>query len=223
MSLGNGFDGFDRVDGETGTVEKPTHAGFLQSTSVPSAKTPPEIGMRMTVVAAVGAAALVVNVGCGGGYDNTGPSGNSNIPCTISITGAAAIAGTYSCLSTPITVWVPSTNSTAVNVSSPGTKSIIGLFVFAGKPAGGATYSSVNSAGLQSYGFIVNVGNASWEFSAGQQAAPLGSGTLTFTTVAPLAANANGSVYDAHGTMDANLVPSPGTTATGNATLHVVF
>ena len=179
--------------------------------------------MRMTVGVAVGAAALVVNVGCGGGYDNTGPSGNSNAACTISITGAAAIAGTYTCSSAPVTIWVPSTNSTVVNVSSPGTKSIIGLFAFAGKPTAGASYSSVNSSGLQSYGFIVNVGTATWEFSAGQQAVPLGSGTLTFTTVAPLAANANGSVYDAHGTMDANLVPSPGTTATGNATLHVVF
>ncbi len=178
--------------------------------------------MRMTVAVGIGLATLVVNVGCGGGYD-TGPSGISNAPCNISITGAAAIAGTYSCLSTPLTVWVPSTNSSAVNISSPGTKSIIGLFVFAGKPAAGATYNSANSTGLQSYGFLVNVGTATWEFSAGQQLTPLGSGTLTFTTVTALTANANGSVYDAHGTMDANLVPSPGTTATGNATLHVVF
>jgi len=178
--------------------------------------------MPMTVATAIGAAALVLAVGCGGGYDNTGPSGNSN-PCTISITGAAAIAGMYNCSTTPITVWVPSTNSTAVNVSSSGTKSIVGLFVFAGKPTAGATYNSANSAGLQSYGFVVNIGTATWEFSAGQQLTPLGSGTLTFTTVAPLGSNANGSVYDAHGTMDANLVPSPGTTATGNATLHVVF
>ena len=169
----------------------------------------------------VGAAALLATIGCGSS-DGTGPN-NSNPLCTITISGATAIAGTYTCVQAPITLWVPSTNTSAVTVNISGTKSITGLFVFSGKPTAGATYQSTNSAGLQSYGFVVSVGSATWEFSAGQQSAPLGSGTLSFTSVDPLAANVNGSVFDAHGTMDANLVPSPGTTATGNATLHVVF
>lgn len=143
--------------------------------------------------------------------------------CAITITGAAAIAGSYTCTSSPITLYVPTTNTGALNVSVSGSKSIAGLFAFFGEPTAGTTYSSANSAGLQSYGVLVTVGTASWEFSAGAQAAPLGSGTLTFTTVGAASIGSTGTLYNAHGTLDATLVPSPGTTASGNAMLHVEF
>jgi hypothetical protein len=111
-----------------------------------------------------------------------------------------------------------------VNLNVSGTPSISGLFVFSGQPTANHLYSSdTNSPGLQSYGFIVTVGKSTWEFSAGQSATVLGSGSLTFSSVAASSTGSTGMTYDAHGTIDANLVPSPGTPASGNATMHIDF
>jgi hypothetical protein len=176
--------------------------------------------MRKAVVLGVAAVGWLILASCG---DSTGPSTNANAPCTITITGATAIAGAYTCSQTPVTIWVPNTNVGAISVNMSGSTSITGLFVFSGVPTAGTTYTSANSAGLQSYGIIVTVGSASWQFSAGQQFAPLGSGSLTFATVAQTTSGTSGSTYTTHGTMDASLVPTPGTTASGSATMHIVF
>ena len=150
--------------------------------------------------------------------DSDGP------PCTITITGAAAIAGTYTCSQRAVAIWLVATNLGAVSLNITGSKSITGLFVFPGEPTAGATYTTEkNPANLQSYGFIVSAGTATWEFSAGQSKTPLGSGTLTFSSVAAGPAQASGTTYIVHGTVDGSLVPSPGTTATGSATMHVDF
>jgi hypothetical protein len=155
--------------------------------------------------------------------DGLGPSADATTACTITISGATAIAGAYSCSQPPVTIWVTSSNVGAISLNISGSKSITGLFVFTGVPTAGTTYTSANSAGLQSYGILVTVGSASWQFAAGQSFAPLGSGSLTFTTVAPATSGSSGSTYTAHGTMDASLVPAPGTTASGDATMHIVF
>ena len=144
--------------------------------------------------------------------------------CTITITGAATIAGTYTCPQPAVTIWVSSTNVGAVSLNISGTKSLTGLFVFPGQPTAGVTYSTdKNPANLQSYGFIVTVGTATWEFSAGQQKTPLGSGSLIFSSVAANPPGTAGTTYATHGTIDASLVPTPGTTASGNATMHIDF
>lgn len=176
--------------------------------------------MHKAVVLGFAAIGWPMLASCG---DSLGPSTNANAGCTITITGASAIAGAYACSQTPVTIWVPSTNVGAISLNISGSTSVTGLFVFSGAPTAGATYTSANSAGLQSYGIIVTVGSATWQFSAGQQFAPLGSGSLTFTTVAQATSGSSGSTYTAHGTMDASLVPTPGTTASGNATMHIVF
>jgi hypothetical protein len=163
---------------------------------------------------------VLATTGCLG---STGPD-NSDPPCTITITGAAAIAGTYTCSQRAVAIWVAGTNVGAVSLNTSGTKSIAGLFVFPGQPTAGATYSTdKNPANLQSYGFIVSAGSATWEFSAGQSKTPLGSGTLSFSSVAAGPAQTTGTAYIVHGTIDGNLVASPGTTATGTATMHVDF
>lgn len=165
-------------------------------------------------------AALAV-AGCKGLGD---PSGSSDPQCTITITGATAIAGTYTCSQPAVSVWVSQTNVGAVSVNISGSKSISGLFAFTGKPSTGVTYSTETSAStLQSYGFIVTVGAATWEFSAGQQKTPLGTGSLVFSSVSAIATTTAGTSYTTHGTIDAALVPSPGTTATGSAAMHVAF
>ena len=124
--------------------------------------------------------ACVATAGCG-----LGPTENSDAACTITITGAAAIAGTYTCPQPAVAIWVAVTNVGAVSMNISGTKSITGLFVFPGQPTAGVTYSTdKNPANLQSYGFIVSVGSSTWEFSAGQQKTPLGSGSLIFSSVA---------------------------------------
>ena len=70
----------------------------------------------------------------------------------------------------------------------------------------------------------MNSGTASWEFTGGLQVgAPLGSFALKFTSIAVSASSASGTAYTAHGTLDANLVPGPGTSATGTATMHITF
>ena len=176
--------------------------------------------MDKAVVLGFAALGWLILASCG---DSMGPSTNANAACTITITGATAIAGAYTCSQTPVTIWVPSTNVGATSVNISGSTSITGLFVFSGAPTAGTTYTSANSAGLQSYGIIVTVGSAKWEFSAGQQLAPLGSGSLTFTTVAQATSGTTGATYTTHGTIDASLVPSPGTTASGNATMRIVF
>ena len=144
--------------------------------------------------------------------------------CTITITGAAAIAGTYECSQRAVAIWLVTTNVGYVSLNISGTTSITGLFAFPGQPTTGTTYTTEkNPATLQSYGFIVSVGASTWEFSAGQSKTPLGNGTLTFSSVASGPAQATGTSYIVHGTIDGNLVPSPGTQATGTATMHVVF
>ena len=150
--------------------------------------------------------------------DSEGP------PCTVTITGASEIAGTYTCPQRAVAIWLASTNVGAVSINVSGTKSISGLFVFPGQPTAGATYTTEkNPASLQSYGFIVTAGTSTWEFSAGQSKTPLGSGTLTISSVSAGPPQASGTAYIVHGTVDGSLVPSPGTTATGNATMHVEF
>ena len=89
--------------------------------------------------------------------DSTGPSTNANAPCTITITGATGIAGAYTCSQTPVTIRLPSTNVGATSVNISGSTSLTGLFVFSRVPTAGTTYSSANSAGLQSYGIIVTL------------------------------------------------------------------
>jgi hypothetical protein len=144
--------------------------------------------------------------------------------CTITISGAAAIAGTYTCSQPAVSIWVASTNVGAVSLNIASAKSITGLFVFPGQPTVGVTYSTEkNPANLQSYGFIVAVGTSTWEFSAGQQKMPLGSGSLTFSSVVAGLPGTSGTTFVTHGTIDANLVPSPGTPASGNATMHIDF
>src|SRR6476620_9404449 len=96
--------------------------------------------------------ACLMSTGCS---DGLGPSESANKACTVTIAGPSAIAGTYTCTSDPITLWVPNTNVGALNISISGGTAITGVFVFTGPPTSGATYSSANSAGLQSYGFIV--------------------------------------------------------------------
>ena len=162
----------------------------------------------------------LVTGGCLGttSADRDGPA------CTITITGATAIAGTYTCSQRAVAIWLANTDVGAVSLNITGAKSITGLFVFPGQPTTGATYTTEkNPANLQSYGFIVSAGAAKWEFSAGNSKPPLGSGSLTFSSVAAGPAQATGTTYIVHGTVDGNLVPSPGTTATGNATMHVEF
>ena len=169
---------------------------------------------------ALAVVACIAMAGCG-----LGPTESSNKTCTITITGAPAIAGTYTCAQRAVALWLVSTNVGAVSLNlSGGTKTITGLFVFPGQPIAGATYSTdKNPANLQSYGFIVTAGTSTWEFSAGQSKTPLGSGTLTISSVSAGPPQASGTAYIVHGTVDGSLVPSPGTTATGNATMHVEF
>jgi hypothetical protein len=165
---------------------------------------------------------LLLTLAAAGCLGSTDPSADP--PCTVTITGAPAIAGTYTCSQRAVAVWVPTTNATVVAVNISGSKSITGLFALPGQPTAGATYSTDKTpANLQSYGFIVTVGTASWEFSAGQQKTPLGSGSMTLSSVSAGPAQASGTAYIVHGTVDGNLVPSPGTPATGNATIHVDF
>lgn len=151
--------------------------------------------------------------------DSDGP------PCTITITGASAIAGTYTCSQRAVAIWVTSTNVGYVSLNLSGTKSITGLFAFPGQPTAGTTYTTEkNPSTLQSYGFLVSAGSTStWEFSAGQSKTPLGSGTLTLSSVSAGPPSATGVAYIVHGTIDGNLVPSPGTQATGTATIHIDF
>ena len=169
------------------------------------------------------ARALLLTLASTGCLGSTDPSGDP--PCMITITGASAIAGTYACSQRAVTIWATATNAGIVSVNISGPKSITGVFAVPGEPIAGATYSTdKNPASLQSYGFIVSVGpTATWEFSAGQQKTPLGSGSLTFSSVAAGPPQASGTAYITHGTIDGNLVPSPGTKATGNATIHVDF
>jgi hypothetical protein len=168
----------------------------------------------------VAAAWLSLLMGCGNG---TGPSDAANARCTITITGAPAIAGTYTCPQSAVTIWVSNTNVSATSINVSGSTSITGLFAFSGQPASGTTYTSAASTVSQSYGIIVTVGSATWQFAAGQLFTPLGSGSLSYTSVAQTSSGPAGNAYAAHGTMDATLVPSPGTTASGNATIHIAF
>ena len=166
---------------------------------------------------------LALALAAGGCLGPTSPD-REGPGCTITITGASAIAGTYTCSQRAVAIWLANTNVGAVSLNITGTKSITGLFVFPGQPTAGATYTTEkNPANLQSYGFIVSVGTATWEFSAGNSKPPLGNGTLVFSSVAAGPAQSSGTTYIVHGTVDGNLVPSPGTTATGTATMHVEF
>jgi len=175
--------------------------------------------IRWSRVSAVGV--LLLAVAACNGLDDPRKDAKE---CTITITGAQAIAGTYYCSQPAVSIWVSNTNVGAMSLNISGTTSISGLFVFPGKPATGVTYSTeTSSPTLQSYGFLVKIGASTWEFSAGQQQAPLGTGTLSFSSVVDATAGTTGTTYTTHGTIDATLVPSPGTPATGNATMHIDF
>jgi hypothetical protein len=154
---------------------------------------------------------------------DTTTADNSQSSCAITVAGPTAIAGEYTCTVSPITLYVATTNTTVVNIGVGGSKTISGLFALIGPPIAGQTYTSSSSAGLQSYGLLVKNGDATWEFAAGGQTAPLGSGSMTFTSVGGGVIGGTSTLYVAHGTIDANLVASPGTPATGNATVHVTF
>src|SRR3954470_8016747 len=74
----------------------------------------------------------------------------SEARCTITITGAAAIAGTYTCSQAAGSIWGASSNVGAVSLNISSTKSITGLFVFPGQPTVGVTYTTEkNPANLQ--------------------------------------------------------------------------
>jgi len=170
-----------------------------------------------------GARSLLFALALGGCLGPTSPD-RDGPGCTITITGASAIAGTYTCSQRAVAIWVANTNVGLVSMNISGTKAITGLFAFPGQPTTGTTYTTEkNPSSLQSYGFLVAVGTSTWEFSAGQSKTPLGSGSLTFSSVAAGPPQATGTAYIVHGTVDGNLVPSPGTPATGNATIHVDF
>lgn len=170
-----------------------------------------------------GAGSLLLALALGGCLGTTSPD-RDGPGCTITITGAAAIAGTYTCSQRAVAIWVANTNVGVVSMNITGTKAITGLFAFPGQPTVGTTYTTEkNPASLQSYGFLVVVGASTWEFSAGQSKTPLGNGALTFSSVAAGPPQATGTAYIVHGTVDGTLVPSPGTPAMGNATIHVEF
>jgi hypothetical protein len=177
--------------------------------------------MRSVVSAGLVAITAIGIAGC---INLDSPSDNSSAGCTITITGAAAIAGTYTCPQPAVAIWVTNTDVGAVSLYISATKSVTGLFVFPGQPTAGATYTTdKNPSSLQAYGFVVSVGAASWSFNAGDQKTPIGSGSLTFSSVVLNTAGATGATYVTHGTIDGNLVPAAGTSASGNATMHIDF
>src|SRR5690348_10423142 len=83
------------------------------------------------------ACALLLALGSTGCLGSTDPSGDA--PCTITITGASAIAGTYACSQRAVTIWAVATNAGVVSLNISGPKSITGVFAFPGEPKAGAT------------------------------------------------------------------------------------
>ena len=103
----------------------------------------------MRRLAAVAVVALVaLSAGCGGSDVTTDPNANNGAPCTVTITGAAAIAGTYTCVSSPFVLYAPTTNYTAFTMSISGTKTITGTLIFTGTPSTNPTYTNQGSSSL---------------------------------------------------------------------------
>ena len=171
---------------------------------------------------AVALGTLLCCTACGGS-DSTEPTTNI-APCTVTITGATEIVGTYICTQAPSTIYTPSSDLGAFSMTITGTRSVIATIIFTGIPTTAASYAGANSSALPSYAILVSSGAGTWEMTGGKQlGAPLGSFLLKYSSVVVSASSATGSVYTTHGTLDATLVPGPGSSATGNAAMHVVF
>lgn len=172
---------------------------------------------------AVALGILVGSTSCGGS-DSTDPTTNNNAPCTVTVTGATAIAGTYVCTLAPATIYTPSSDLGAFSMTTSGSRSVVATIIFTGIPTTTATYAGANSSALPSYAILVTSGTGTWEMTGGKQlGAPLGSFALKYSSVAVAASSSTGTAYTTHGTLDATLVPGPGSSATGNAAMHVVF
>lgn len=177
--------------------------------------------MRPTIVPLIVAGLLALGAGC---VESTTPT-NASTTCTMTITGASVVAGTYVCAYAPTSLYLPSTGLTSFSVIVNGAKSVLGAVLFSGVPSTSPVYSAESSSGLPPYSFFVNTGMGAWRFTAGgQPASRLGAFTLKFSSVGPAAPTSTGSsTYVTHGILDATLVPEPGSGATGNATMHIEF
>ena len=167
---------------------------------------------RMHPAALLSAVALL---GCGGAL-----SAATGGPCTITLTGART--GTYDCSAARSAAWQSSGNQTGVGLNVPGDPIISVSVVFSGEAHTGVFHST--DSGVEGGAAVTRSnGTEAWEASVDPQSGSVGSFTLNLTAVSVTTMSTSGKVYTAHGTVDATLPASAGSSATGVVTLHAAF
>jgi hypothetical protein len=159
-------------------------------------------------LALIGAVALA---GCSGDDDNN----NTNTGCSVALSGG--LTGTYDC-GTMVAAYSTAinTSSYAASITSPAAVAI--AINFPGDVATGTyTRSSANASG----GIVVTSGTSSWSIAAGTGGT--GSYTLTITSATLISSTAQGKAYTIHGTLDATIPASAGSSITTALTAHVTF
>ena len=180
---------------------------------------PSSVGLRAGLLFAA-----IAIAGCerttGGGIPvptDTGLIGGST-SCGITLSGS--LSGTFLCVA-PVGSWISASNDGSVETSINPPPSIVVTLRFLGPPAVGTRKHSDNGA---SSGVTITRGTAQWAAIAPTSAsAGQGTYTLTLTSVTVVSTIFGTTTYSMHGTLDATLAPSTGSTALGNLTLHASF
>lgn len=159
-------------------------------------------------------ATLVLVAACSSSNNHTtdapgnGSGSNQGGSCSLTLSGGQT--GTYSCTST--TAWASSNNEGAFSITPTGFSGMINIAVgWPGEPHTG-TYQSTDANAKGGASVVTGSGASTmaWAAAVGGGNAPIGSYTLSFTSISNTVTTSNGKAYTGHGTFTATLASQTG-------------
>jgi hypothetical protein len=164
--------------------------------------------------------ALAVLVGCGSTDGSNTPGDGSIAGCTLTVSGGTS--GSYPC-SLRVASWSSLSDMGQIilgRIATADTPSISATVTFPGEPRAGTYSDSDPDANTR---ITVTSGTAYWTMTVGASAPKRGSYTMVLAQVAATKEAGDNQIFAASGTLDATLPAVPGTSATGDVTLHANF
>jgi hypothetical protein len=169
--------------------------------------------MRRSSTSALALTALAAFAVAGCSSDN---GNNTSGGCSVTVSGG--LTGTYTC-TLAVAAYSTQINTTGYNISLTTPIAVNAGLNFLGEAATGTNYTR-GTAGA-SGAIAITSGSSIWSVAAGTGGT--GTYTLTLSSVSTLSTTATGKAYTIHGTLDATIPASAGSTITTAVTLHATF